>query len=68
MAPAVVHWSDDGWQTVHDTSSRDTGAGVYVADLPTAAVPAGGRIEFTFFWPEAARWEGRDFWVAVTPC
>ena len=67
MAPAVVHWSDDGWQTVHDTSSRDTGAGVYVADLPTAAAVPGGRIEFTFFWPEAARWEGRNFWVAVTP-
>ena len=26
LAPAVVHWSSDGWDTAHDTRTRDTGA------------------------------------------
>ena len=35
LAPAVVHWSVDGWRTVHDTATRDTTLGVHVVDLPT---------------------------------
>jgi glucoamylase len=65
MAPAVVHWSSDGWRTVHDANTRDTEAGLHVADLPTAAFGAGVRVLFTFFWPQADRWEGQDFAVAV---
>ena len=30
LAPAVVHWSVDGWRTVHDTATRDTTLGVHV--------------------------------------
>ena len=37
LAPAVVHWSVDGWRTVHDTPTRDTTLGVHVADLETHA-------------------------------
>ena len=40
-APAVVHWSTDGWQTVHDIATRDTTLGVHVADLPTLDVGSG---------------------------
>ena len=35
LAPAVVHWSVDGWRTVHDTATRDTTLGVHVVDLGT---------------------------------
>ena len=35
LAPAVVHWSSDGWQTSHDATTKDTGLGMHVADLPT---------------------------------
>ncbi len=65
LAPAMVHWSADGWQTVHDTATRDTTLGVHVADLPTATLPAETRIAFTFYWPEANRWEGIDFVVGI---
>ena len=65
LAPAIVHWSVDGWRTVRDTATRDTGLGVHCADLPTADLPSGGMADFTFFWIEAARWEGGDFSVAV---
>lgn len=33
-AQATVRWSGDGWRTVHDTATRDTGLGVHTADLP----------------------------------
>jgi glucoamylase len=65
LAPASVHWSSDGWQTVHDTATRDTGLGVHVADLPTKTIPARAEIRFTYYWPDARRWEGADFTVTV---
>ena len=63
--PATVHWSVDAWQTVQDMPSDDTGAGVYVADLPTTQLDAGREIVFTFYWPHEQRWEGVDFRVGV---
>lgn len=65
LVPSVAHWSTDGWRTTHDTRARDTGLGEYVIDLPTDTLPAGARIDFTFFWPEADRWEGTDFRIDV---
>jgi glucoamylase len=66
LAPATVHWSDDRWHTVHDTSTRDTGLGVHVADLPSNDLSAGGMIVFTIYWPEQNRWEGVDYSVIVS--
>jgi glucoamylase len=65
LAPAIVHWSADGWQTVHDTKTQDTGLGVHVADLPTTGLGSAKRVLFTFFWPEARRWERMDFEVGL---
>ena len=65
LAPAVVHWSADGWRTLRDTTTRDSGLGVHFADLPTAAFPAGSEICFTFYWPDAGHWEGKDFSVKI---
>jgi glucoamylase len=65
LAPAVVRWSIDGWETVRKTNTRDTGLGVHVADLPTDDLPAGTTLVFTFYWPEADREEGQDFTLQV---
>lgn len=65
LAPATIHWSADGWRTLHDAETHDSGLGVHYADLPTAALPAGSEVVFTFYWPEARRWEGVDFSVKV---
>jgi glucoamylase len=65
LAIAVVHWSADGWRTVRDTATRDTTLGVHLADLPTTALGVGDRVELTFYWPDAHRWEGADFVVCV---
>lgn len=65
LAPAMVHWSADGWHTTYETRTRDTAVGVHIVDLPTEKLPAETRIKFTFYWPIAGRWEGVDFTVQV---
>jgi len=65
LDPAMVHWSADHWQTAQDISTRDTGLGIHVADLPSERLSAGSEIVFTFYWPQEQRWEGRDFSVVV---
>jgi glucoamylase len=64
-APAVVHWSSDNWRTIQDARTQDTGLGMHIADLPTEGLPPEATVVFTFYWPEAARWEGTDFAVKV---
>ncbi|MGD8869308.1 MAG: glucan 1,4-alpha-glucosidase [Gemmatimonadales bacterium] len=65
LAPARVHWSADAWAMVSDEPTRETGLGVYVADLPTSQLPAGAEIVFTFYWLDENRWEGTDYTVVV---
>ena len=65
LAPAVIHWSADGWNTVHDVTAQDCGLGIHIADLQTKAILEGKHIQFTFHWPEADRWEGKDFIVEI---
>jgi glucoamylase len=64
-SPALIHWSADGWKSTQDAETEDTGLGVYVADLPTAAFTAGVTLLFTLFWPDEGRWEGQDYRVVV---
>jgi glucoamylase len=64
-APALVHWSADGWQSTQDSRTRDTGLGVHIVDLPPTRLPPGTRVRFTFYWLEADHWEGTDFEVTV---
>ncbi len=63
--PVMVHWSLDAWKSSQDTNARDTGLGIYRLDLPTASLPAGSEVVFTFYWPQESRWEGKDYSVRV---
>jgi glucoamylase len=65
LAPAVVHWSADGWRTVHDIATRDTTLGVHVCDVPTSDLGHEVVIDLTFYWPEPQRWEGVNFQVCI---
>ncbi len=68
MAPARVRFSIDGRQTWTDLDARDTGLGVWLVDVPGSnRLAPGGAVDFTFWWPEAGRWEGRDLRVEVSP-
>jgi glucoamylase len=64
LSCAVVHWSPNGWQKVMDAETKDTGLGLHYIDLPTEKISSGS-IVFTFYWPDAAKWEGQDFEVLI---
>ncbi len=66
-APCMARWSCDNWKTAQDINLKDTGLGIYVVDLPTAALAAGTDIKFTFYWTQDNHWEGSDFSVCVGP-
>jgi hypothetical protein len=34
-------------------------------DLPSEALPVGSQVVFTFYWKNAAQWEGKDYRVTV---
>ncbi|HVB98394.1 MAG TPA: glucan 1,4-alpha-glucosidase [Candidatus Dormibacteraeota bacterium] len=65
MAPAVIHWTADDWKTCQDLKTHDAGLGIHMADLPTQSLPEGSQIKFTFYWPDAGHWEGKDFMVRI---
>jgi glucoamylase len=62
----TVHWSADGWRTTRDTTTRDSGLGLHVADLDVAGAPAGAAITFTLRWADGS-WEGDNHTVGVGP-
>ena len=65
MAPALVHWSVDGWDTSQDGDTSDSKWNLHYLDLSTEKLVTGREVIFTFFWKDAQRWEGRDFKVTV---
>src|SRR2546428_2851363 len=65
LAPAMVHWTFDDWQTTNDSKTIDTGLGVHHVDLPTNRLSPDSKIVFTFFWPTVNKWEGIDFQATV---
>lgn len=65
LAAATIHWSGDGWHTVQDTPTEDSGLGVHFADLDTAGLAAGAEVVFTMRWLATGRWEGTDYRLAV---
>ncbi len=65
LAPAVIRWTADDWNTVQDVTAHDVGLGIHIADLTTDSLPEGKQVKFTFYWTDAALWEGADFIVPV---
>jgi glucoamylase len=65
FAPAILHWSRDGWMTVADEPLSEIAPGIYAFEWPPSALWPGMSLAFTFYWPEGDRWEGRDFAIAV---
>ena len=64
---ATVVWSADNWASINKIEANPISAlNVLLADLPTAKCPDGSVIEFSFFWKNDQRWEGRNYSVAVS--
>jgi len=62
---AKVRWTSDCWKTSAEIETTDSSFGIHHAMLSTAALPAGANVEFTFYWPQAHKWEGRNFRLIV---
>ena len=65
LQPAMVHWSTDTWKTTRDAFTQDTKLGVHFVDLPTATLPTGSTIVFTFMWQKTSSWEDVNYHVVV---
>ncbi|MCI4336189.1 MAG: glycoside hydrolase family 15 protein [Thermoplasmata archaeon] len=63
-APFRLRYSLDDWRTAQELDSQATSMGIHFVDLPELPA-AGGRVRFTFYWPAADHWEGRDFEIRV---
>jgi glucoamylase len=63
--PFVLHLGVDGWQQVRDIEARPAGLGQFGVRLDPRAFGARISIEFTRFFPEGLRWEGRDHQVGL---
>jgi glucoamylase len=59
-----LRWSEDEWQTAHDTDATSTSLGIAFIDIPTGRAQV-APIRFTFFWTDEQRWEGRDYEVRI---
>ncbi|MEO8177478.1 MAG: hypothetical protein ABI895_01475 [Deltaproteobacteria bacterium] len=56
----------DDWSKFSDSEAVDTHIGVSAADLPTADLPVGAAISFTFFWLEAGSKDPSKFVVLAS--
>jgi glucoamylase len=65
LAAATIRWSGDGWRSVHDTPTQDSGLGVHFVDLDTAGLAAGDEVVFTMHWLAVDRWEGTDYRLTI---
>jgi glucoamylase len=66
-APFTLHWSQDRWHTVQDTPAQGTALNIHFVDIAISQAQTDPLV-FTFYWNEEARWEGRDYAVAVQAC
>jgi glucoamylase len=60
-----LRWTSDHWVSVHDSASQANPLDIDYVDLIELATTPGMFIEFTFFWLDANRWEGRNYVIAV---
>ncbi len=65
LQEAVVRWSDDGWKSSGEVSSRPTGFGIHVVELPTAEMANGVCLVFTIRWKVSGAQEGTEFSVLI---
>ena len=63
---ATIVWSANNWTSTNKADATHISElNMWYVDLSATACPDGSMIEFTFFWKEAQRWEGRNYSVIV---
>jgi glucoamylase len=65
-ANATAVWSINAWADTNKTEATGIAAlNLWFIDLPAQNWPEGTTVEFTFYWKEPRRWEGRNYFVKV---
>ena len=62
---SVVVYTRDGWKTQAEVSTRDTGVGLFVAEVSTKDMAAGESVVFTWRDAQTGAWRGRNHEVAI---
>ena len=57
--PGLVRWTVDAWGSHTDAELAEPLPGVFCAEVPADALPAGGTLAFTFRWHDGG-WSGRN--------
>ena len=63
--PFRLRWTSDKWASMHESASQSNLLDIDHVDLIDLSTTSGITIEFTFFWIDANRWEGRNYFIAV---
>jgi glucoamylase len=64
LTEATVRWTDNNWETWNEVNAKNTGLGIYIADISSNNSKR-SNIRFTFFWKQASHWENKDFEIKV---
>jgi glucoamylase len=65
-APARIIWSTNDWmRTKQLDTTHESELNLWFADFPTAELPLGSVLAFTFFWERDQRWENRNWQVNI---
>jgi len=64
---SIVRYTRDNWLTQAEILTRDTGVGIYVAEISTQGMTAGESVVFTWRNARTGVWHGRNHDVAIAP-
>lgn len=65
FAPGTVHWGTNGWQSLRDSATQDTGLGVHIVELDATTLRPGQWIDFTYRHRDTGEWAGQDYRIRV---
>jgi glucoamylase len=66
LAPGLVRWSTDQWNSENVHNTHDSTLSVHIADLPTRDLQKGAIISFTIYWLNKESWEGIEYTLEIT--
>jgi glucoamylase len=64
-SPAMVIWSNDGWQKIAEASTENSGLGFHVAAIDLDHAAPGASIDFTWRWQDTGAWLGRNYAITI---
>ena len=60
-----MRYTRDIWLTQAEILTRDTGLGIYAAEIPTSGMTTGESVVFTWRNARTGAWHGRNHDVAI---